>query len=257
MSLRVKRHTESGVITEIQTNPGVFSYSYLAFPRPEGSFGAGNYGTEFIIHDEETLNAIREYLSEKIKEGQADKWKGKFNPKTLNLPLRKGDDDNELEAGKWVLKTSTQSQPKLFILNNDTGRAHEVEEDELDEIYSGMEGEIIFSFYVYSYLGKNGVKAYINAACKTGTGTPIGSSRTDYVDAFSTATDFDTDVEAKPVKKSKKEEVVDTTEYDLDDMLGLPATTKTADKTSKTKAKAKVEEKEDPVTEITLDDLIK
>ena len=78
-----------------------------------------------------------------------------------------------MEADAFVLKTSSKMQPKLFIRDEDDTRAHEVTEEELDDIYAGMIGEAIVSFKAYSYNGIRGIKAYLNAVCKTGDGQPL------------------------------------------------------------------------------------
>ena len=253
--LRVTRD-DNGLIKQIQTAPGVFSYTYLATPRPEGDFNAGTYGTEFIVNDEETITALKEYLNQEIMANKASLWGGKL-PANLHLPLRRGDDENELEAGSFVLKTTSKMQPKLFILDTSTGRAHEVEtEEELNDIYAGMIGEVIIKFRAYSYNKINGVKCYINAACKTDDGTPL-SARTSYQDAFSLTTEFDTVAETPANVVQTKEVEAEVTIDDLLSSQPTKATTEVASAPAQSFAKPTAKTTAPAKADLTLDDLLK
>lgn len=220
---KVNTNPETGKTVSLHLTDVTFSYSYLVSPRPENDFNPGTYGTELIIHDQETLKAAKDYLNEVMEEAKTTTWNNKI-PKGLHLPIKKGNEDNDLEQGNFVLKTSSKQQPKLFIRPDDSERAKEVTEDELDEIYAGMVGEAIVKFRAYSYNGINGVKAYINAVCKTGDGTPL-AKKVSYEDVFSGETDFDAPAPAKkaaPKKAAKKDD-----DIDLDNMLsGQPTTAK-------------------------------
>lgn len=222
---KVNTNPETGKVASLHLSDVTFSYSYLVTPRPENDFNPGTYGTELIIDDTETVKGIKDYLNEVIEEAKTTTWDGKM-PKKLNLPLKKGREDKELEEGKFVLKTSTKQQPKLFIRKGEDTRAKEVTEEELDEIYAGMVGEAIVKFKAYSYNGINGVKAYLNAVCKTGDGTPLTKS-VSYEDVFSGETDFD--APAKPAKKAAPKKEAKSDEVDLDNMLSSQPTTSKAE----------------------------
>lgn len=217
---KINQDQETGKIKSLHLMDVTFSYSYLVSPRPESDFNAGTYGTELIIRDTETVAAIKKYLAQVMEEAKVTTWEGKI-PKNLNLPLKAGNEESELEADAFVLKTSSKMQPKLFIRDEDDTRAHEVTEEELDDIYAGMIGEAIVSFKAYSYNGIRGIKAYLNAVCKTGDGQPL-AAKTSYEDAFSSATEFDTvPKKATPKKTAKKEEAADE-DVDLDSMIATP-----------------------------------
>jgi len=226
---KVNTNPETGKVSSLHLSDVTFSYSYLVSPRPETDFSPGTYGSELIIDDMETIKGIKEYLNEVLEEAKSTVWDGKL-PKKLNLPLKKGREDKELEVGKFILKTSTKNQPKLFIREEDETRAREVTEENLDEIYAGMIGEAVVKFKAYSYNGINGVKAYLNAVCKTGTGTPLTKS-VSYEDVFSGETDFDKPA-PEPQKKVTKTESSD--EVDLDSMLSSQPTTSKAETTNLT-----------------------
>jgi len=230
---KVNTNPETGKVSSLHISDAVFSYSYLVSPRPETDFNPGTYGTELIISDQETVKAIKDYLNEVIEEAKTTTWEGKL-PKNLHLPLKKGNEENDLEAGNFVLKTSTKQQPKLFIRAEDDTRAREVTENELDEIYAGMIGEAIVKFRAYSYNGIKGIKAYLNAVCKTGNGKPLAKS-VSYEDVFSGATDFDK--EEQPVRPRKAAPRVETTsedDIDLDNLLSQQPTTSKAESESLT-----------------------
>jgi len=239
MALKINRN-EAEKIVSIKTADGVFSYSYLMNPRPESDFQPGTYGTEFIIRDKATLAAIKGYIKDVIKEAAAGDWSGKV-PRDLHIPLKAGDSENPLEADAFVLKTSTKNQPKVYI-RNAKGRAFEVEEDEIDEIYSGMIGELIFTLRAYKYNGKKGITAYVNAVCKTGAGTPLGG-KSDYESDFSLEGSFDEDDEDE---ESEEEETVVAPTKKL-----TPA-----EKTKATKAKNKAAKAAKKEAEFDVDSLI-
>lgn len=225
---KVTNDPETGRITSLHLQDVIFSYSYLVSPRPETDFNSGTYGTELVIKDIETVKAVKQYLNEVMEEAKVTTWEGKV-PKTVNLPLKKGNEENDLEADAFVLKTSSKQQPKLFIRPEDSERAHEVAEEELDEIYAGMVGDAIVKFRAYSYNGVKGIKAYLNAVCKTGDGTPL-AAKTSYEDVFSGPTDFDTAPAPKKVapKKVVQAQPEDDT-VDLDAMLASNVTTAKAE----------------------------
>jgi len=225
---KVTRDPETGRITSLHLQDVVFSYSYLVSPRPETDFNPGTYGTELIIKDADTVKAVKEYLNDIMEEAKVTTWENKV-PKSVNLPLKKGNEENELEADAFVLKTSSKQQPKLFIRPEDSERAHEVTEDELDEIYAGMVGDAIVKFRAYSYNGIKGIKAYLNAVCKTGNGTPL-AAKTSYEDVFSGPTEFDAAPAPKRVAPKKVQQVeADDDAVDLDAMLASNVTTTKAE----------------------------
>lgn len=214
MSLKIYRDAD-GVITQLKTGEGRFSYTYLTTTKPpfvQGSDEKPVYATDLIVDDEETIAAIKTYLNEIISDARTELWAAAIKknqgrlPAGLHLPFRVGDEEKEPEAGKYVLSTKSTFQPKLYILNQNTGRAYEVETDEdIEQIYSGMYGEIIVKFKAYAYGTSNGITCYIQSACKTNDGEPLGN-RTNFGDEFSLTSDFDQSVddiviEKKPASK--------------------------------------------------------
>jgi hypothetical protein len=235
--LKVYKKSDDDSIFQLKTADSRFSYSYLIKPRTEDNFGAGTYGTELIIKDKATIKAIKQYLDEVVRAAIPNVWNNKL-PKSIHMPFREGDADNELEAGAYVLKTASKIQPKIFIRLDGESKAHEVEEDELDDIYAGMIGEAVFAFSAYNYNGACGIKAYLNAVCKTGDGEPL-AARVDYESEFSLSSEFDDDEDEKDEEEDIKEEVV-----------------KAPSKTKKSTKKVEDEEDEEEVN-VDLDSLIK
>lgn len=244
--LKAYRNSETGEITAVQTSAGIFSYAYLT--TPDSSFGSPVYRTEFVTRDKKTVDLVKEYLAQVVNAAKSEQWGGKL-PKGLNLPVRNGNEGNELEDGAFVLKLSNKVQPDIYIKEN--GKAHQISEDEIDDIYSGMEGEVIFSFKAYNMNGAKGVKAYLNGVCKTGEGKPIGT-RISFVDAFSDPGAFDDDDE-------EGDSDVDTDDVsDIDSLLDTGSTKK--NKSQKTQkettqsTKSKPKGKTKPVVEEPDDD---
>lgn len=246
---------ETGVIQKIRVTNAVASYAYLTSPRPEGSLKEGTYGTELIIRDEETIALVKQYTKQVAQHAITNVWR--VQPKELGLPYALGDEENEREAGALVFKTSAPKfQPTLLIRNPKTGRAHQLEEDEKDEYYSGMLVDADVVLKPWAVGGKFGVTAYVNAVCKVGDGEPF-AARVNYEDSFSIDTDFNAEDE-DTFDEVQEEEVVGVNT--LDDLLGdatatankVVAAGKAAPKTT-TKAKTAAP-KEKPA--VTLDDLL-
>lgn len=223
---KVTRHPETGETTALHLSDVIFSYSYLVSPRPETDFNPGTYGTELILTDQESVKAVKEYLNEIMEEAKNNTWEGKI-PSKLNLPLKKGNEESDLENGRFVLKTSSKTQPKLFVRTENDTKAREVGENDLDEIYAGMTGEAIVKFRAYSYNGIKGVKAYLNAVCKTGDGKPL-AAKVSYEDVFSAETAFDSPAAPTPAKKVVQTEVA-TNDIDIDSLLSSQPTTSKAE----------------------------
>lgn len=238
--MSLKRRDDSKSIAYIQTEDVVFHYAFLVSPRPETDFNPGTYGAELVITDEQTKEDIKEYLKQTLELGKEESWGGKI-PKDIHLPIKYADEDSNLEEGTMILKTSSKKAPDLWIRDSDSGRAYEVEEDEIDEIYSGMIGIAVVVFRHYDYKGKRGVKAYLNAVCKTEDGIPIGA-RLDYKDAFSIGSQFDEDESPLPKKGSKKKAKVEEEEEDadvnLDDLVKGSKPSSKGKSTSKSKSKS-------------------
>jgi len=210
MGLTLDRDT--GNIRSLKAEGVTFSYAFLTSARPKDNYKAGTYGAELVINDKETEKEITQYLKQVIEEAKDTLWKGKV-PRDMKLPIRETNENNELENGAVVvLKTSSKNQPKLFIRNEESGRAHEVAEDEIEEIYSGMIGEAIVTFRAYDYNGIRGVTAYLNAVCKTDEGTPMRKTAS-YEDAFSLETEFD----SQPAQKSKPKQKQTEEELEIED----------------------------------------
>ena len=191
-----------GKIIRIRVENAVVSYPYLIAPRPEGRFKTGSYSAELIVFDEETISLVKQYVREVADAAVKLVWNDRI-PATLNLPYRLGDEDNEIEAGGFVLKTgSPKFQPKLLIRDPQSGRAHELTEDEIGEFYAGMIADADVTFKAYNFNGIAGITAYLNAICKVGEGTPIAAMAS-IEDSFSTPSAFDADPQPQPAKPAK------------------------------------------------------
>lgn len=199
--LRVNRDESTGLIKSVQTGRVLFSYAYLTSPRSEQDFKPGTFGADLIILDEATEAAIKEYLQEVIAEATPKVWEGKLG-KQFYIPFRAGDEEIDIEAGHYVLKSTTKRQPRILI-RNEYGKAHEIEEDEIEDIYSGMIGEAIISLRPFNYNGKKGITCYLSAVCKTEDGTALGSNIS-YAEAFSSSGEFDEEAEEETIPAAKK-----------------------------------------------------
>jgi hypothetical protein len=187
--LKVFRDEETGLIKSLRTGEVLFSYAFLTRPKPEGDFKAGYYGADLIIEDQDTLEAVKEYIKQEIEVGKQTKFDGKLG-KGFHIPLRQGDPEVELEEDKFVLKANTKFQPQVLIKDYAAREVREITEDEVDEIYSGMYGSAVIKIKPYSYSGQKGVSCYLSSVLKTRDGDPLGSSMS-YIDMFEEDMDFE------------------------------------------------------------------
>lgn len=255
----LNRNAEDTIVNILVKNV-IFSYAWITTPRGSDDLKPGTYGADLIIQDAETEEEITEYLREVLEDAKEAIWKGKI-PKDVNLPLRKGKEDVEIEQGLSVLKTNTKIQPKIFIKNPEDGKAYEMDEDEIDEIYSGMIGDAVVKFKSYDYKGQRGITAYLSAVCKTDEGVPLGGTKVSYGELFSDSNAFDAEEEKpakkgtkKPAKKGAKKPAKKEEEPSIDDLIGGK---KSSPATSKSKTRRKVEVEEDDDEELDLDSLLK
>ena len=224
-----------GKIIKIRVENAVVSYPYLIAPRPEGRFKTGSYSAELIVFDEETISLVKQYVREVADAAVKLVWNDRI-PATLNLPYRLGDEDNEIEAGGFVLKTgSPKFQPKLLIRDPQSGRAHELTEDEIGEFYAGMIADADVTLKAYNFNGIAGITAYLNAICKVGEGTPIAAMAS-IEDSFSTPSAFDAEPQPQPAKPAKATTKPQSAKS-LDDLLGA-ATEQKATEQKATEQKA-------------------
>jgi len=178
--LRITRD-ENNVISFVQTNEGYFKYTFLLKPY-EGTYNGKPvepvYKTNFYTEDEDTIQTLVTYAQEVAN---ANWGKGKqVDLSRIKLPFEFIDADgnktynfenNNPHVG-IELKTRSKWQPKLYFIDA-TGYGVEVTEETQGEIYSGMVGEVVVNFAPYNLGGNYGITCYLNAACKTKTGTPF------------------------------------------------------------------------------------
>lgn len=175
----------------IVTGEGRFSYAHLTAPQPGLNGGAAKYRTLLLIpkSDTATYNALSAAMEEAVAAGVSSKWGGK-RPKLLkNPPLQDGDGikaSNGEEFGPeakgcWVLTASSSEDHKPQGFKQVGTKAVPVEPS---EVYSGMYGKLLVSFYPYAAQGNNGIACSLNGYLKTRDGEAFGGG------APATAADF-------------------------------------------------------------------
>lgn len=171
-----------------------FNYTFLAEPRPADLYGDGtSYDTQLIIENQDVLNTLVEYFNTVYAEAVNTKWNGRrpeYNKMNTPFKVPKLDDEGNRyryeEEALAIIQTKTNKQPDLFINLNNEG-VRRADENDVDAFYSGMIGEAVINFWPYAKgLGpKDGIKAFINAVCKTDVGDPyVGAAKDDYFTVF-------------------------------------------------------------------------
>lgn len=183
--------------TLIKVHPARLSFPHLLIPRSfMGSADAEAYYSAGLLIPKtakETLLSIQAAMKAAVEKAVATKFGGKApSPSTLSKPLADGDakdpDTGEyLKPGEefrgcYILNTRSKSAPQVLTRTREKAVA--------EDIWPGQEVHAMVRFNAWSFGGKKGVSAYVNAVLLTGRGERF-DGRVDAVDAFrDVETDF-------------------------------------------------------------------
>lgn len=141
------------------------------------------YSATFLIAKNNDLSALKDV----IKAAAIKKWGQQVNFKTLNYPVRNGDEKAIDENGilnkdnfyynRYFIRAKSKWQPAIVNIYN------EQITDEND-LYGGCIVRAYFSFYGYDYMGKKGVGCGLRAVCKVADGEPLGGGRINTSEVF-------------------------------------------------------------------------
>lgn len=139
------------------------------------------FGSQILIpkKDKTTLAKIEKAIEKAKQDGKSSKFGGKI-PGALKLPLRDGDEafpDDENYAGMMFLNANNSRRPSIV----DREKNPIVKED--DEVYSGVYGRVVLSFYAFAGKAK-GIAASFDAFQKTKDGDRLGGGSVDLDEAF-------------------------------------------------------------------------
>lgn len=165
--------------TKVVFGPCRLSYVHV-FEKfnPDNVPGGGKYMTVVLIpkEEKETMDAVRKAIETARANGISSKWGGKV-PKTLEMPLRDGDDkDDEAFEDQFYINAKSSTRPGVVDRNN-------VPITDEEEVYSGMWAYVSVTFYPYDSNGKKGVACGLNNIKKFKDGERFGgraSAETDF-----------------------------------------------------------------------------
>ena len=161
-----------------------FNYPYLEAPRPSEAGARPRYDVQLIIENEEVFNVIQEYFNHTYEQGVAKVWAGRRpNVAAMNTPVKAPLPDDTtgeprlFEENAIVLLSASNSQRPQLALHLPGEELTAWTEDDIGEFYSGMIGEAVIGFSAYPKSPggspKDGIKAWINGALKTGHGEQL------------------------------------------------------------------------------------
>lgn len=156
----------------IRTGLVRFSFPYLFEPRPNED-GTSKYELCILIpnDDKDTLKLIDKAIEAATARGVAEKWGGK-KPKKLQLPLRDGDEKEDMEGFENCMFLNTKTKLKPNIIDK-TGTTI----IDPEEIYAGCYGSVALSFYPYNTSGNNGVGVCLDNVIKLKDGERLGGGK--------------------------------------------------------------------------------
>lgn len=112
--------------------------------------------------DKKTLATVNAAIEAAKEEGKAKKWGGKL-PKNLELPLRDGDDkDNVGDEFNNVFFINAKSASKPGLVKRVKGVEGLVQIVDEDELYAGCYVLMSVNFYPYDQNGKKGIACGLN-----------------------------------------------------------------------------------------------
>lgn len=175
----------------ICTGEGRFSYTFLTKAAEGMNGGEPKFRTKFLIPKEDTatVEALNAAMQQAVEEGVQNKWQGKKPKKFRNWPMQDGDGVREFDGeefgdeckGCWVLSASANEDHKPNGYKQVGKKAVPIEPS---EVYAGMYGKLLVSFYPYANSGNNSIACSLNGYLKTRDGEAFGGG------APATAADF-------------------------------------------------------------------
>lgn len=177
--------------TQVITGKVRLSYANVFKARAMNEGETPKYGSAILIpkSDKLTLKKIEAAVNKAKIEGKASKFGGKI-PATLKLPLRDGDEehpDDENYAGMMFLNANNSRRPAIV----DRDRNPITEED--DEVYSGVYGRAVLSFFPFAGKSK-GIAASFDAFQKTADGERLSGGSVDIDEVFGDEFDDEDDI---------------------------------------------------------------
>lgn len=149
---------------KVVIGPCRLSYTHVFHKHSfDGDDAAGKYSTNILIPKTETatIEAIRKAIEAARTAGISSKWGGNV-PKTLESPLRDGDDrddNDDVYAGCYYLNAKCSTRPGIV----DRNRVPIVDEE---EIYSGVWAIVSVTFFPYDVNVKRGIACGLNNIMK-------------------------------------------------------------------------------------------
>lgn len=143
-----------------------FSYVHVLEPAANSFGGEPQYSTTVLWKktDKDTTNVVMECIAAAKERDAGRCWSGKI-PSSLRSPVRDGDEerpDDPTYAGMYFMNLKSKNKPQVRELKG--GQILEVFDE---DIYSGMWGAVVVSFYGYNAAGNKGVGASLGHVIKT------------------------------------------------------------------------------------------
>lgn len=175
----------------ILTSPFRVSFPSLFKPSAiPGSDADPKYSVVMLFpkDDKESTKFIKR-VKKLLAEEKAEKWSNKA-PKKLNLCLKDGDSDDELDAsdgttaGFWIIKGTSQNKPEIIARNGDPCTP--------EDFYPGVWSRASIVFRAYDK-GTNGIACHFNNFLKWKDDEPFGQGKAKATDEFADFIDSDYD----------------------------------------------------------------
>lgn len=162
---------------QAMTGKARLSYCHLLTPRSSNG-GEPKFSVTVLIPKTDTATKARldKAIEEACKTGATNLWGGR--PPRISVPLYDGDGARPSDGmpygpeckGHWVLTASAKADRPPQVMDANTNPIINPA-----DVYSGMYGRVIVSFFPYSNQGKKGVGCGLEGVQKVADGQPLGS----------------------------------------------------------------------------------
>lgn len=152
-------------INDVVTPKGRFSFPHLAKPDTDGQYADDKFKVTILIPKTADLSKLKAAIMDCAKQA----WPSKqLKPKDLMLPLRDGDEKDNLDGYPGNIFITAKSKRRVLCV--DAAR----DNIDAEEVYGGCYGRLVLTAMSYEQKGRPGVTFLLDTVQKLEDGDKFG-----------------------------------------------------------------------------------